>query len=1080
MNITPRMLSFFLALSLIIDPMGLASEATTKKTNPIKLQPSIPISTLKSNQVISKGQQPFQVQSFFSKEKAIINFFKSDNPQPNADAVNLYIERKIASATVSQPFTLYDLTYQVYRTDPSTGEIFNHHYQQRIAQMANDNQYTFQPKSNVLFKPVFNRGVVPSYNEKKAQIARQTGIPFENIISVKYDLLKNPQLTNPNSQVYQVTFFYKENGQRKTGSEKVIRERWDKKTGEWRYKTDLAIKALRASLLKTMDEALKSVQDEIDKLTGILSGFNPETQLDPVRNELNTQKENLLSTVKELRMVKDSPESFSKLSLDLQTQINDFLNRSDLKEQALSQTIDAYLSALKENLKLPASTDPQGRLFGRIQKELEAANAYFSLLSAHKGKIKNAKTKQELDALAVLPSQSALVYNPPNAESLDPQPKTATAIEEGKRLLNEAKNPVYELVQSLLKKVDEALKPLEETEIYQMQAALRWVERSIDSKVVSQIRSVLLNTKEDFHAVLKELQDLKDNTELFLRLPLEVQSLIKTFVDPDRLIREQLDEATLNKRIEDYLSAWRASQKLLTAGPTRGSAVAQFEADYEAFMEFKNALSNYRAQVAKATTREGLEQLKSQFPVRSRVVVNLPVIPDWPEASLDLFGFISNELLKKWEVGDAEGLLELAEDLLDPLTSDPIRYVEQIADQLQKGLDVTEDGILTTLDPRKISRAVRNYDKYKQRHGDGAFSEMAQNLFGTLDKRGALGAMVRDLRKYLTSTDPGWKQGFQFGFWDTLEWNHLSPLMLQHYISFVSIETLKMAMETGNGKLLGTLARFAKDKNQPELFSGIRLFLEKGMKPVSGEPEDHFLKRREMALKFWDTFRIFLDYSEGRGSLGFFSGSHLHYLDQIYTLISQPVYQKFWPAILKLDVIRFSTSVLGKGYGGELNILILNPVAIVAAIFHEDAHVDAQNRFGIYMYPPGFDTVSNEGKPGDFLYGKNLKPPSEEWAAVVEEYFMDSENLLKGSLSRAVDPQGSKILLEKVLFILDTCFPIDSSRLVTFKTDDAGQMIEGSLSIQRNTQGKISQLVFGGKTYNLTWHSETGRLLSVS
>lgn len=1079
MSMNHRIFSFFLALSLAMGNTGWASEATRQKTNPVKLQASIPIRILTLNQIVRQGQQPFQVQSFSSKEGAIADLFKSENVQP--DDVDVYVARKITAGTTSQPYTLYDLTYQVDRTDPSTGEIFNHHYQQRIAQMAHDNQYTFQPKSNVFFKPVFNRGIIPSYNEKKAQIARQTGIPFENVTFVKYVLLRNPQSTNPNSQFYQVTFSYKENGQKKTGSEKVIRERWDKKTGEWRYKSDRDIKALRISLLKTMDDALKSIQDEINKLTDILNDFNPETQLDRVKNELNTQKENLLSTVRELQTIKGTPESFSKLSANLQNQINDFLNRSDLKEQALSQTIDAYLSALKENLKLPASTDPQERLFGRIQKELEAANAYFSLLSAHKGKVKNAKTKQELDALAVLPSQPTVVYSPTNAESLDPQPKTATAIEEGKRLLNEAKNSVYELVQSLLKKVDEALKPLEETEIYQMRAALHWVKNH-DDQIVSWHRGFLLNEKEDFYSILKELRALKDNTGLFSRLPLEVQDLIKTFVDPDRLLRGQLDETSLNRRIEDWLSAERASQKLLTAGATRGLTIAQFEADYEAFMEFKNALSNYRNQVEQVTTHEALEQLKDQFPVRSRVVVNPPVIPVRPSGFLGLSDFIPNELLSRWEVWDAEGLLELAEDLLDPLASDPWQYVEQITSQLQQGLDVTGDGILTTLDLRKIQLASRKYKKYSQ-NGDGTFSELAKNLFGTEEKRGAVGAMVRDARKYLTSTDSRWKEEFWLGFWGTLEWNHLSPLMLQHYISFVATETLKMAMETGKGKLLGTLSRFAKDKNQPELFPGIRLFLEKGMKPADGEPEDHFLKRRDMALKFWDTFRIFLDYSKP-DSLGLLDGGHLHYLDQIYNLISQPVYQKAWPAILKLDVIQFTTSVAGKGFGGKLNIFISNPVARVYVIIHEDAHIEAYNRFGIKMHPPGFDIVFNEGKPGDFLYGGHRNSPLEEWAAVVQNYFMDSEKLLKRSLSQAVvvnQPLETKILLEKVLFMLDICFPKDSDRVVTFKTDEeTGQMTEGNLSIQRNAQGKISQLIFKGKTYNLTWHSETGRLLSVS
>ncbi len=592
----------------------------------------------------------------------------------------------------------------------------------------------------------------------------------------------------------------------------------------------------------------------------------------------------------------------------------------------------------------------------------------------------------------------------------------------------------------LLKKIDEALKSVPRDEMQRMERAPAGLNLAAYAAFW---KSLYIANNTVFQFFVKELQALENNPNL----PADTQIKIAAY-NSDGLAERHLDEASLSERIKEHIAANRAALILPESLDPQKRTIGQLEADLASMRKYRKDLSSYRNKVAQATTIAALQEWAGQFPVKTQ--------PDPPL-------YFSNSLVT--EMWNAEQVLEEAEDRLNP--EDPVTFVNRIASSLFTTFDMNGDGSVTARDVRDIRRARDKFSK----NPSLSFSDQAREIFGRVGTD-----FTWQLIQYFANTDPKAQYQILDSIWSARQAFGFNPIVKQSILSFLVDETYKISLKPGNGRLVINIISVAKMEKRPELFPRIREFILQTLTKYFGEDQNLFLKRKSMVLKFWDELGILIDYSRASSPPNL--AEHFKYLNRIYSLLTQPVYQKALPSIKKLDMIAFSTLFKGiYGSAGNNNV-ILSFTAPLRTFIHEIMHMDASIQFGIFA-PRGFDVISDEGQPDDFLFIIKPAPSHEEWAEVMTRYIMGSLGLLGDALARAL--KGRTNLLEKILFMLDAAYPKDPGQITTYTMSAEAQITKGTLPIRRDpATEKISELTFNHRTYKFGWDSTTRRLASVS
>lgn len=617
----------------------------------------------------------------------------------------------------------------------------------------------------------------------------------------------------------------------------------------------------------------------------------------------------------------------------------------------------------------------------------------------------------------------------------------------------EAYDPFAELHDSLLKRILTALQSVRQ----EIDAMETMREKIYDHSPGSFYRTVYAEEnvvrreisaqRNEFPSLLLDLEYLKGDS----RLSVELRSRITSWVEPDHLKAIGLDDAALDQLTDEFHNAFWNSRVLPAGLDPKERRLGQFEADLQAVKTFAGLLQEYRRKITEAASLTALRALSQQFPVKPGAVFNF-VDPQTVDPRPRLAAGIRQ----------AEDFLRQAKDSVSP--EDPVEAVNRIASRLYTSFDIDEDGALTGWDLALIDYGRRVYAE-----NPGAFGDSTQKIFSDAS---IWRNFTDGLKRYLTAGDAAKRLGSLEALWHRRGAYDFNPVLKQSILPFLVPATLEVSLAADRDRwnfALATLVTVLREEGHIETYDArVRDYITRHAQRLRLETDEEFAQRVDQLVTLWTKFRVLVNYSSES-----FPGhsddtlqrllivNHQKFLHRISSLMEGEA-----PPYIRraLKMIQFYSGLIGAGAEAQPNGFISLPALPVKEVIHEIAHVEAWDYS--WHTPPGFGALwAASSDPEDFVSPYGRTKAVEEWAELVSYYTRDSHKFLKRALDRAA--AGKPLLLEKFL-VFDQFYPRLPDELVTYEVDEeTGAVTKGSLPIQRDTNGRITQITFEGRTYNV-------------
>ncbi len=1027
-----RFLAAFVAFELLFPQTLLAGGSP----EPLNLtQPTSPVKILGGT-----------VKSFSTLKDAIMNSF------PGVDSRNLKIFDEPANPTSgTSPSKTYLILYGVNSAEGRSfyTQSFNILRSGSWTNVAGNN-----PKQAPLAKAL------------QAEIAFSTGTDYKLITN-----LSQKSIMNGSTQVYEVNY--------KVGPKSKMAFISRTQAGsDSHYRTE-DFNALKAPFLARANNEIQRVQGNFTQMDNAINAFTFQLNnkiIPQTSSEIDSKKAQLKSIVGKLIEAGANPQ----FSAAAKAKISAAIATANLAiKNAGSTAINKYLDGLKTFSIVPG--DPQQRTFAQLKADKEQAPKYLADLNKHLSNINTAATLTTVIQTDKLFPQEPprKIIKPADLSLLDPRPKIKKAIDDALAFLQSLgiADDFTKAQNALLKRVEDASQDMQDKR-GKMKTALDAFTPLVTAQL-NPIEQAIQSKRTTFGSLLQQLA--ASLTQPGISATIKAQ--INAFMSPQNLKDQGLDDAGLDQKTQEFLSAKRAASVMPAGLDSKQRTLAQLEADYKLAGEFLTALTHIRLMIEQAKTKETFDQLDRDFPVLGQIVIT-PINPD----SLDPRGRLEAG------IGEANALLNWIQN--------PANFVKQVAaDVKDNSFDINHNGQLDKQDLGLYDGALAEY----YRIGPGSFDASFRGIFPLTD-------FTNQLRTYFNYATAAEKLGWLHGAW-SLRRGAMNPVWKNSIFPFFADQTLKMslkaAQEAGGNvprdlawPMAELVSAVKKEGRGNEWFSKIGDYLQKTLLQRPDEPSSRFEARKQVAAELWEKNRMLVHFLKqsnchNKDCTGGFIDSTMEVA--ILKRIQQLIKEKVVPDLENLDVLMFYHD--NGGFGGEnmpyVVQMFMDDWNAVKIFTHESGHVFGYTQMEVPGAPGDFVVAYNESEhsvsaqPPNVMfsangmfsgYGGDGTKPHEDFAEGIQLWAANTQQLIGRAIAR-FQTTGKIDLLEKTMILAKLYHkahqdPVNA--LVTYQTDQyTAAVTKTNLPAAWNTNGQIAQLTLNGKTYSFTYNPTTKRLIGV-